>query len=393
VNPSTVLSDWISGCPDHQRAEDEIWMRRAIHLAKNGQGKVEPNPMVGCVLVRHGNLVGEGWHERFGGPHAEVNALTSAGNKAFGATAYVTLEPCCHHGKTGPCTQALLDAGVRRVVAAKLDPFPEVKGKGIQSLQALGIETWVGCCQDESTEVLLPYLRLTESGRPWVIAKWAMSLDGKIACRTGTSQWISCSESRRLVHQWRGQVDAVLTGSGTVLKDDPLLTARPAGSRTPTRIVLDRRGRISPNCQLAKTAGEFPLLVVTSNQSDGGWRQNLEKVGAEILIFPGEPASFFKSLMDYLGKRRWTNLLVEAGPNLVGALFDQNLIDEFRVFVAPTVIGGENALGPIGGLGASSPWSRWGDQQPKIEKIGPDVLICSVRKDELPVVDNLENHR
>lgn len=387
-----VSSDWKSGCPDNLRLEDENWMRRAIQLAKNGQGRVEPNPMVGCVLVRNGVLVGEGWHDRFGGPHAEINALISAGTKSKGATAYVSLEPCCHHGKTGPCTEALVNAGIRRVVAAKPDPYPEVRGKGFLILNAHGIETWVGCCQNEATTILMPYLRRICSGRPWVIAKWAMSLDGKIASRTGASQWISCPESRKLVHQWRAKSDAILTGSGTVLQDDPLLTARPAGPRIPARVVLDRRGRISPNSQLAKTAKEIPLLVATSIESDGEWRRILENTGAEILIFPSEPAPFFNSLMNHLGKRGWTNLMVEAGPELVGALFDQNLIDEFRVFVSPTVIGGVNARGPLDGLGSPGPWTQWGDMQPEIERIGPDMLIRSVRKDEFPVVDNLEKH-
>ena len=389
---SDAIHDWNSDCPRNLKPEDEIWMRRAIQLAKKGEGKVEPNPMVGCVLVRDGILVGEGWHDRFGGPHAEVNALASAGNKARGATAYVSLEPCCHCGKTGPCTEALAAAGVRKVVVARRDPFPEVQGKGLGTLQSLGIETWVGCCQDEANAILKPYLKLTQDGRPWVIVKWAMSLDGKIASNTGMSQWISCSESRKLVHRWRGRVDAILTGSGTVLKDDPLLTARPSGERTPTRIVLDRRGRISPNCRLAKTAKEFPFLVVTSTQTGADWCRTMEQTGAEILTLPEEPTAFFKCLMDYLAKKRWTNLLVEAGPQLVGALFDQNLMDEIRVFIAPTIIGGENAPGPLGGLGANLPWEKWGDHQPEIEKIGPDVLIRSVRRDELQVVDNLENH-
>src|SRR5207253_7885382 len=215
--------------------------RRALELAERGRGYVEPNPLVGAVVVHDGRIIGEGWHQRYGEAHAEVNALTAAGDAARGATLYVTLEPCCHHGKTPPCTDAVLRAGVQRVVAAMLDPFPQVSGKGADLLRAAGVTVDVGLCEAEARRLNAPYLKLLATGLPYVTAKWAMTLDGKIATRTGDSKWISNEASRRRVHELRGRMDAIIVGIGTALADDPLLTARPTGPRTPARIVLDSR--------------------------------------------------------------------------------------------------------------------------------------------------------
>jgi diaminohydroxyphosphoribosylaminopyrimidine deaminase/5-amino-6-(5-phosphoribosylamino)uracil reductase len=211
-------------------------MARALDLAARGEGFVEPNPMVGCVVVQEGRVVGEGWHERFGGPHAEVNALRAAGERARGATLVVTLEPCCHTGKTPPCVDALLAAGVARVVVGVDDPFPRVAGAGLAALRAAGVECVVGVGVAEARGLLAPYLKLTITGLPWTIAKWAMTLDGKIATSTGDSQWISGPESRAAVHEIRSRVDAVVVGAGTLVADDPLLTARPIGGAAPRRV-------------------------------------------------------------------------------------------------------------------------------------------------------------
>src|SRR5215217_9762955 len=209
-------------------------MRHALALAEKGRGFVEPNPMVGAVLLDSaGQLAGEGWHQKFGGPHAEVFALAEAGDRARGGTLVVTLEPCCHHGKTPPCTDAVLKAGIARVVAAMADPFPKVAGGGLAILRGAGVDVSVGLCEVEAVALNAPYLKLLRTGRPWVHAKWAMTLDGKIATRTGDSKWISGEESRRRVHELRGRMDAIVVGRGTVVADDPLLTARPAGPRTP----------------------------------------------------------------------------------------------------------------------------------------------------------------
>src|SRR5579884_2079657 len=223
---------------------DDVWMRRALELAEHGRGYVEPNPLVGAVVVRDGQLVGEGWHQHYGEAHAEIHALAAAGEGSRGATLYVTLEPCCHFGKTPPCTDAVLRAGIRRVVAAMPDPFPAVAGKGAELLRQAGVTVELGIGEAEARRLNAPYLKLLEKRRPWVHAKWAMTLDGKIATRTGDSKWISNEASRRIVHALRGRMDAVIVGAGTALADDPLLTARPPGPRVATRAVLDSTGRL-----------------------------------------------------------------------------------------------------------------------------------------------------
>jgi len=254
---------------------DGPWMRRALQLAEQGRGFVEPNPLVGAVVVRDGRAVGEGWHQRYGQAHAEVNALAAAGDAARGATLYVTLEPCCHHGKTPPCTDAVLRSGVRRVVAAMYDPFPQVAGHGADLLRAAGVVVEVGLGEAEARRLNAPYLKLLATGRPYVHAKWAMTLDGKIATRTGDSKWISNEASRHRVHALRGRMDAILVGIGTALADDPQLTARPPGPRTPARIVLDSHGRLPPTSLLAQTARTTPVLVVTAGGPEQGRAQEL----------------------------------------------------------------------------------------------------------------------
>src|SRR5437764_12544149 len=214
---------------------DGQWMRRALELAERGRGYVEPNPLVGAVVVRDGRLVGAGWHQRYGQAHAEVNALAAAGEAARGATLYVTLEPCCHVGKTPPCTDAVIRAGVARVVAAMSDPFPQVAGRGAELLRQAGLAVEVGPCEAEARRLNAPYLKLLARGRPYVHAKWAMTLDGKIATRSGDSKWISNRASRQVVHDLRGRVDGIVVGAGTALADDPQLTARPPGPRTAVR--------------------------------------------------------------------------------------------------------------------------------------------------------------
>src|SRR5437660_9299144 len=244
---------------------DEIWMRRALELAERGRGYDEPNPLVGAVTVRDGQIVGEGWHQRFGEAHAEVNALAAAGEAVRGATLYVTLEPCCHFGKTPPCTEVVLRSGVTRVVAAMLDPYPQVAGQdpqfagqGTAILRSAGIQVDVGLGEREASRLNGPYLKLLATGRPYVHVKWAMSLDGKIATRTGDSKWISGKASRHWVHALRGKMDAIVVGGGTARADDPLLTVRPPGPRTPVRVVVCGAHSLSLGSQLVRTARETP---------------------------------------------------------------------------------------------------------------------------------------
>ncbi|MBI3410942.1 MAG: bifunctional diaminohydroxyphosphoribosylaminopyrimidine deaminase/5-amino-6-(5-phosphoribosylamino)uracil reductase RibD [Planctomycetes bacterium] len=352
-------------------------MRRAFELAERGRGAVEPNPLVGAVLVRDGRIVGEGWHEKFGHAHAEINALAQAGELARGATCYVTLEPCCHHGKTPPCTEALIKAGIARVVAAMPDPFPEVAGQGAAQLRAADIAVEVGLCESEARRQNAPYLMLVNRGRPWVHAKWAMTLDGKIATKTGESKWISNEAARRRVHELRGRMDAVVVGIGTVLADDPLLTARPPGPRTPFRMVLDSLGRLPLSSRLVQTARETPTLVAASTAASEAALGLLHSAGCEVLTLTperdGRPS--VPALLSWMGQKRWTNLLVEGGAQALGAFLDAALIDEAHVFVAPKLFGGAAAPSPIGGQGRATLVDAWQGIDWQVENLDGDAYL------------------
>jgi diaminohydroxyphosphoribosylaminopyrimidine deaminase/5-amino-6-(5-phosphoribosylamino)uracil reductase len=361
-------------------SDDDKYMARALALALRGQGLVEPNPMVGCVIVRDGEIVGEGFHERFGGAHAEVNALAAAGDRAAGATAYVTLEPCSHHGKTPPCTQALIRGRIARVVAAVEDPFLEVSGQGIKELSAAGIACDVGVRAADANWLLAPYLKLITTGRPWVIAKWAMTLDGKLATRSGDSQWISSEASRAMVHQLRGHVDAVVVGSRTACVDNPLLTARPADvadvKRLATRVVVDSTASISLASRLVQTAVDVPVLVAVGENASQDACNRLSAAGMEIFRCPGvSHADRLGALLDEMGRRRMTNVLVEGGSRLLGTLFDRNVVDEVHVFIAPKLAGGDGALSPVGGAGIERMADALKLSDITIEELEGDVYV------------------
>ncbi|MFM7205977.1 MAG: bifunctional diaminohydroxyphosphoribosylaminopyrimidine deaminase/5-amino-6-(5-phosphoribosylamino)uracil reductase RibD [Planctomycetaceae bacterium] len=328
---------------------DEAAMRRALELAARGRGFVEPNPQVGAVVVADGVIVGEGWHERFGGPHAEVAALLAAGDRARGATLVVTLEPCCHHGKTPPCTAAIQAAGITRVVIAAGDPYHEVAGRGVAALRAAGIAVETGLLAAEAERLTAAFRTLITQGRPWVIAKWAISLDGRFAAPAGQDRWISSHPSRELVHDLRTRVDAIAVGIGTALTDDPLLTARPsgaatAGPRQPLRIVLDSRARLPLAARLVRTAREVPVLVAAGPEAPPERVAALKSAGCDVWV--GQACGAVDrtaDLLQELGRRRLTNLLVEGGPSVLGGLFAADLVDEAWVFVAPRILGGGTA--------------------------------------------------
>jgi len=352
------------------------FLSKALKLAQQGQGAVEPNPLVGCVIVRDGEIVGQGYHQRFGGPHAEVEALREAGKAASGGDVYVTLEPCCHHGKTGPCTEALIAAGVARVMVGCEDPNPKVAGQGLAALRAAGIDAHVEENCEEASRLIAPFAKLITTGRPWVIAKWAMTLDGKIATHTGSSQWISGEASRAVVHQLRGRVDAILVGSGTARADDPLLTARPPGPRTATRIVLDSLATLSLDSKLMKSVNEAPLLVASTTSASQKNRQRLESHGAELLTLQGENRKEqMTSLLDELGCRQVTNLLVEGGSEVFGTLFDLGAIDEVHTFVAPKLIGGKLAPSPIAGAGLTEMSAALEMDSIQVEMLDQDLHV------------------
>ncbi len=335
-----------------QASRDVHFMQEAAALAARGSGEVEPNPLVGALVVRDGQAVGRGHHPYYGGPHAEIVALQEAGDRARGGTLYVTLEPCSTSGKTPACTEAVLRAGVRRVVFGTIDPSPRHAGRGLEYLRARGVEV-SGPAGPESVEPLLArFRRHLASDRPYVIAKWAMTLDGKVATRTGDSHWISGRRSRALVHRLRGRVDGILVGRGTVEADDPRLTARRGGPMVARRIVLDRTLRL-PAAWGALHDGGPPVVVVHGEQAPPERRAALHQLGAELVcVAEPEDTGFLLAALGALRQRRVERLLVEAGPRLLGSFADARCVDQVLVFVGTQVLGGALAPGPVGGLGA-----------------------------------------
>ncbi len=327
--------------PEGTLPEDELWMSRALRLARHGLPTTAPNPAVGCVLVRDGKPVGVGWHERAGGPHAEVVALAAAGGRSRGATAYVTLEPCCHHGRTPPCTEALVAAGVRRVVVAMRDPDPRVAGAGIAALEAAGIRVACGVLEDRAEALNRGYLHRQRLGRPWVTCKMGLSLDGRTAMASGESRWITSAESRRDVHRLRARCQAILTGIGTVLADDPALTVRTGVSeapseRQPVRVVCDSRLRTPVDARICRAPGRTIIAHDASIDDVPDYPANIER-----LPVPRGPDDRLDLgvLLARLGTYGINDVLVEAGATLAGALLAAGLVDELRLYIAPRLLG------------------------------------------------------
>ena len=362
---------------------DERFMREAIQLASLGIGVVEPNPMVGCVLVRDGRVLGKGHHQKFGGPHAEVEALRSliAPEQARGATAYVSLEPCCHHGKTPPCSQALIDAGVARVVVAMADPFPKVDGGGLRLLQAAGIETRLGVLGGVAEELNAPYLKRLRTGRPWVIAKWAMTMDGKIATSGGQSQWITGHQARNEVHKLRSRVDGVAVGMGTVLADDPMLTARVQGpdrlhQRVAARIVFCQHRLPALHSKLMRSVGEIPLTLVIGPEVPSAQVAALKAAGASLVsVSSCDSTEMVREALSLLGQQSMTNLMLEGGSELLASFLSADQIDECHVYLGAKLFGGQTAKGPIGGVGIDQITEALSFHLASIEPFGDDIRV------------------
>ena len=351
-------------------------MRLALELAARGQGHVEPNPMVGCVIARDDQVVSTGWHKHYGGPHAEIEAIQAATERVAGSTMYVTLEPCCHHGKTPPCTDQIIATGIRHVVIAEQDPYPAVRGGGLQQLAAAGVQVETGVLDKEAHRLNKPYHQLVESGRPWIIAKWAMTLDGRIASYTGSSQWVSGEASRRIVHDLRGRVDGILVGRETVMRDDPLLTARPSGARVATRIVADSTALIPSNSQLVRTATQVPVVVAVGTLAEEENCHRLTAAGCEVFRCEGDTrAQRLDALLAELGRRRMTNVLAEGGGQLLGTLFDLQAIHEVHVFIAPKLIGGTQARAAILGTGLADMSVAAMVESPVVQSCDQDVYV------------------
>ncbi len=350
-------------------------MRRALSLARRGEGWVEPNPMVGCVIVRGERIIGEGYHRRFGGPHAEIVALRRSSSSPRGSIVYVSLEPCCHHGKTPPCVDALIEAGVSRVVAACRDPNPQVSGGGIDRLRRAGIRVDVGVFEAEALELLAPFLTRTLLGRPYVIAKWAQSLDGKLATRTGDARWISNESSRGIAHRLRARVDAILVGVNTVLRDDPLLSARGVPvRRAATRVVLDSRLRIPTECRLVGTARDLPTVVYTTiERRPSAQARRLERAGVAIVgCRTAKGRVSLRAVLKHLACDGVTNLMVEGGPTVLSGFLTAGLVDEAWVFTAPILIGSHKAPGSFDNGGVARIASAIKPRKVQHRRIGSD---------------------
>lgn len=365
----------------NNKAADRRWMAKALALARRGMGHSSPNPAVGAVVVKKGQLISSGWHMGPGTPHAEVVALEEAGDQAQGATLYVTLEPCSHHGRTPPCADRVIDAGIKRVVAAMGDPNPLVNGQGFARLQAAGIQVETGLFEREARLLNRSFLTFITQQRPYVYLKVAQSLDGKVATRSGASQWITQEKARESGHRLRAEVDAILVGVGTVLADDPRLSARLDSSkdprrqiRQPLRVILDSQCRTPTDARClqieddSSSHGPPPTLIATTNQAPTEKIRQLQEAGADVWVCPSVDTSGsnlpgvregktervdIQTLMEELGRRGITSVMVEGGPTVAGSFIDSGLVDEVRAYIAPLVIGGEKARTSVSGIGAS----------------------------------------
>jgi len=368
--------------PSVSTHQDALHLRRALELAEGGRGRVSPNPMVGAVLVRDGEVIGEGFHAALGELHAERAAIEDArtrGADPAGSTIYVTLEPCAHTGRQPPCTEAILEAGIARVVYASEDPTEKASGRGPGMLRDGGVTVELAGGPEASAARLLnqPFRKRARTGRPLVTYKAAMSLDGRVASPTGDSRWISSTESRELVHRWREQCDAVAVGIGTALADDPLLTARLEGaSSQPARVVFDSHGRLPVDSALVESIDEAALIVICAPEAASAQRVALERAGAEVIVTPGRtPMTRLEAALDELGRREIQDLLVEGGPTLAGALFDAGEIDEARFFIAPVLVGAAEARAVLEGEGVARIAEGVHPLTTSFEQVGEDILV------------------
>jgi diaminohydroxyphosphoribosylaminopyrimidine deaminase/5-amino-6-(5-phosphoribosylamino)uracil reductase len=357
---------------------DAAYMKLALRLAARGAGWVSPNPMVGAVVLKDGRVAGRGYHRRAGLPHAEVEALRAAGEAARGADLYVTLEPCNHQGRTPPCTQAILEAGVRRVIIATRDPNPRVTGGGVEFLTARDVDVSVGLLEAEARRLNEAWFHWVDTGRPWVIAKSACSLDGKIATASGESQWLTGEAARTLGHRLRHRVDAIVVGIGTVLADDPQLTTRlpRRPGRDPIRIVLDSRLRLPLTSRLLHLDSEAPTWVACTSEAPAAARRALKGQGVEVLILPPDAGKVpLPALLDLLGSLQVQSLLVEGGAETLGAFFDQGLVNQFYFFYAPKILGGQKAPGMVGGQGITHLGEAHIARNLSVRRLGSDLLV------------------
>ena len=365
----------------------------ALRLARRGIGSVEPNPAVGAVIVKANQIIGSGRHKKFGGPHAEINALEDCktlGVNPRGAAMYVTLEPCSHEGKTGPCTQAIIKAGLAKVFIAMIDPSEHAGGKGIEQLRNAGIEVQTGICETEARILNAPFIKYAATGRCWVTLKWAQSIDGKVATaepQPSGRGWISGEQSRKDVHKLRRRAQAILVGINTVIADDPLLTARPSKGKKLTRIVLDNHLKLPLDCNLIKTAKKSPVLIYTREDTirvNPELAEKITKKGAEVLAYPDmEGRSNLQFLLDELSKRGIGHLLVEGGPRVLTSFLKEQLADEIVVYIAPKILGAQGSVDITGPMAELT--QAVGLHYVDIERFGDDVRLTGKALSEISI--------
>jgi len=357
--------------------DDMECMGMALELAKKGCGFVNPNPMVGAVIVKDGKVIGTGYHAKFGAPHAEINALASCKESPDGATLYVTLEPCCHYGKTPPCTEAILNAGIQRVVVGSLDPNPLVKGKGIKQLLEKGIEVTEGIRKSECDRLNEVFFHFIQSGKPYVVMKYAMTMDGKTAAYTGDSKWITGKAARENVQKDRLRYSAIMVGIGTVMADDPLLTCRTEGGRNPLRIICDTNLRMPLTSKIVTTANEVPTLIATSC-SDLQTQQAYQNAGCRILpVKQSDGHLDLSELMTKLGEEKIDSILLEGGGTLNWSALQTGIVNKVQTYIAPKLFGGSNGKSPVAGLGVPSPEDGFLLTNTAVSYWGEDILIES----------------
>lgn len=375
---------------------EEKYMRRAIELAKKGSGHVNPNPLVGAVIVRDGEIIGEGYHECYGQLHAERNAIANAkkrGNSLEGSTIYVTLEPCCHYGKTPPCTEAIIEEKIARVVVGSDDPNPLVSGKGFQMLREKGIEVIPHFLKEECDAMNHVFFHYIRTGTPYVAMKYAMTMDGKIACYTGDSKWVTGEESRAHVQTLRNHYKGIMAGIGTVLADDPMLNCRIEGGREPIRIITDSHLRIPMDSQLVRTAGQQPLIVACLPDADEEKAAQLQEKGVEVLRIPGVTTADITEeqkevislpvLMKELGARKIDGILLEGGGQLNESALQAGIVDRIYCYIAPKIFGGAQAKTPVEGQGLTRAADAWQFNRIGMQEFGQDILLEYEKAQEL----------
>ncbi len=354
----------------------EQYMKRAIDLAKKGMGRTSPNPMVGCVVVKNDRVISEGYHESCGGFHAERNALLNCKEEANGADIYATLEPCCHYGKTPPCTEIILESGIRRVFIGNKDPNPLVAGKGIRMLRDNGVVVETGILEEDCGKLNEIFFHYIKHGTPYIAMKYAMSIDGKIATRTGDSKWITGEEARKHVHMLRKQYTGIMAGIGTVLADDPMLDCRLEEGVNPTRIICDSRLSIPLESRIVRTAREIPTMIAfCKGLEDKAKAEELKKAGATLLETNGENRVNLKELMKVLGEKKIDGILVEGGGTLHGALLSSGLVQKVYAYMAPKIIGGKEAGSPVEGEGAACMKDAYFLRDIEMIKLGKDYCL------------------